>query len=313
MSGREEELTWGSQLGYGSACSLELSLGPQTSLVVIVLALAGWMQKDCRRAALGFHSPRRLESDSRPAHLARGSRKGPRSPRFSPTTNLRDPTPALETAFSRGPPRECGREARTRASIFHPCFACQHPSPSSLLLTPSRTRRAGPHWPGPGRHHRCPRCLHLARCAIVDSRVCAKSPSKPRQVDEGSSLGVQEHTSLWPAPSPSHLIHLRSQRNALRSALAECGGPGRVWSRDGSSYSQEDFGQAVVLSQAGGQLFISVLGLGLRAPAEETDLLTLRTQRNSRCGEWPLPLGLRQRLKEGTNPEEPPPLTRNQG
>lgn len=81
-------------------------------------------------------------------------------------------------------------------------------------------------------------------------------------------MGVQEHTSLWPAPSPSHLIHLRSQRNALRSALAECGGPGRVWSRDGSSYSQEDFGQAVVLSQAGGQLFISVLGLGLRAPAE---------------------------------------------
>ena len=33
MSGPEGELTWGSQLGYGSACSLELSLGPQTSLV----------------------------------------------------------------------------------------------------------------------------------------------------------------------------------------------------------------------------------------------------------------------------------------
>ena len=79
-------------------------------------------------------------------------------------------------------------------------------------------------------------------------------PPRPRQVDKGSSVGVQEHTSLWPAPSPSHLVHLRSQRNALRSArgvLAECG----------SSYSQEDFGQTVVLSQAGGQLFISVLGL----------------------------------------------------
>ena len=87
-------------------------------------------------------------------------------------------------------------------------------------------------------------------------------------MDEGSSVGVQENTSLRPAPSPSHLIHLRSQRNALHSALAECGGPCRVWSRDGSSYSQEDFGQAVVLSQAGGQLFISVLGLGLRVPAE---------------------------------------------
>ena len=67
---------------------------------------------------------------------------------------------------------------RMRASIFHPCFACQHPAPSSLLLTRSRTRRAGPRWPGPGRHHRCPRCLQLARHAIVDSRVCPRSPSE---------------------------------------------------------------------------------------------------------------------------------------
>lgn len=52
----------------------------------------------------------------------------------------------------------------------------------------------------------------------------------------------------------------------MRCALP--GGPGRVWSWDGSSYSQEDFGQTVVLSQAGGQLFISVLGLGLRVPAD---------------------------------------------
>ena len=38
-----------------------------------------------------------------------------------------------------------------------------------------------------------------------------------------------------------------------------------MWSRDGSSYSQEDFGQTVVLSQAGGQLFISVLERGVVA------------------------------------------------
>ena len=68
-------------------------------------------------------------------------------------------------------------------------------------------------------------------------------PPRPRQVDKGSSVGVQEHTSLWPAPRPSHLVHLRSQRNALRSArgvLAECGAGmeavtlrrtlGRLWS-----------------------------------------------------------------------------------
>lgn len=41
-----------------------------------------------------------------------------------------------------------------------------------------------------------------------------------------------------------------------------------MWSRDGSSHSQEAFGQTVVLSQAGGQLCISGLGLGLRTPAE---------------------------------------------
>lgn len=39
---------------------------------------------------------------------------------------------------------------RTRASIFHLCFACQHPAPSFLLPTSSRTRRAGLCWPGPG-------------------------------------------------------------------------------------------------------------------------------------------------------------------
>lgn len=51
-------------------CSLHGLSVPQ---VVVVLARAGWMHKDCRRAALGFHSPGRLESDSRPAHLARGA------------------------------------------------------------------------------------------------------------------------------------------------------------------------------------------------------------------------------------------------
>ena len=33
---------------------------------VVVLVLAGWMHKDCRRAALGFHSPRRLETARSP-------------------------------------------------------------------------------------------------------------------------------------------------------------------------------------------------------------------------------------------------------
>ncbi|XP_027417886.1 uncharacterized protein LOC113905049 [Bos indicus x Bos taurus] len=312
--------------GPAAASESRLRILAHSGVMVVVLALAGWMHKDCRRAALGFHSPRRLEtarsppprlvSPAEPMEQGVGCRflelcrlgnigkklrqqERPRSPRFSPTTNLRDPTPALGAAFSHGPPRVWGREARpvldgplpawhrglllaplpgtaglftppppppwhkaerslrlinllpglllwpifyswtsgvlcftrTRASIFHPCFACQHPAPSSLLLTGSRTRRAGPRWPDPGRHHRCPRCLQLARRAIVDSRVCARSrPSEPDSEKGRSSQvcvvsgGPAQDTRRWLAGDQCFLLvpllHLSGSLSLASSPLA---------------------------------------------------------------------------------------------